>query len=397
MATAAVVASASSASAFSPTSLAPLVCYATQQSSYGGESDQAAGQRSSQRRSLHVLNMVSFMEAPTTTFVDIPPRKRQSSPRATARIRRGPAKEARTIELGYKSPDYEMLGLDEYITTSSPQNGVGSASNGIKNNRRDDHNDLSQTHVVPEIDSEILYEGITSAPKSSQRERITKGQITQPKASSKPVASKSKLKKATNNATKVAKKSPPKSKSKSSTMPGFIKDKDLDRHIANLRLSRLPTSQRKLTRMVQSKSAKLKRCQTNSETMYKNSAAVPDSMVDYTQEIHAISRVTPKEEKELGTKTQEAIRLQQLHGDLQEKYGREPSDDEYCAAAGKLNIVALQEAIEDGMEAKNQLVASNLRMVQRVVNLYIRNGLGSEYNAGDLMQDGTMVSIEGRL
>jgi len=32
-------------------------------------------------------------------------------------------------------------------------------------------------------------------------------------------------------------------------------------------------------------------------------------------------------------------------------------------------------------------------MVQRVVNLYLRNGLGSEYNAGDLMQDGTIALI----
>ena len=84
--------------------------------------------------------------------------------------------------------------------------------------------------------------------------------------------------------------------------------------------------------------------------------------------------------------------MQRLHNDLQVRYGRDPTDDEWCAAAGKMNVVALKEAIEDGMRAKNQLVASNLRMVQRVVNLYIRNGLGSEYNAGDLMQDGTMVS-----
>jgi RNA polymerase primary sigma factor len=81
-----------------------------------------------------------------------------------------------------------------------------------------------------------------------------------------------------------------------------------------------------------------------------------------------------------------------MYDDLQGKYGRDPTDEEWCAAAGKINMEALREAIEDGMEAKNHLVASNLRMVQRVVNLYIRNGLGSEYNAGDLMQDGTMVS-----
>lgn len=82
-----------------------------------------------------------------------------------------------------------------------------------------------------------------------------------------------------------------------------------------------------------------------------------------------------------------------MYADLERKYGREPTDDEWCAAAGKINMEALKEALQAGNEAKNQLVASNLRMVQRVVNLYIRNGLGSEYNAGDLMQDGTIVSL----
>ena len=76
-----------------------------------------------------------------------------------------------------------------------------------------------------------------------------------------------------------------------------------------------------------------------------------------------------------------------------DKYGREPSDDEWCTAAGKINMDALQDAIQEGIHAKNQLVTSNLRMVQGVVNLYIRNGLGSQYNAGDLMQEGTVVSI----
>ena len=75
-----------------------------------------------------------------------------------------------------------------------------------------------------------------------------------------------------------------------------------------------------------------------------------------------------------------------------EEYGREPSDDEWCAASGKINMEALQDAIQEGINAKNQLVTSNLRMVQGVVNLYIRNGLGSQYNAGDLMQEGTVVS-----
>ena len=52
---------------------------------------------------------------------------------------------------------------------------------------------------------------------------------------------------------------------------------------------------------------------------------------------------------------------------------------------------AIRQALEEGLEAKNLLVTSNLRMVQGVVNIYIRNGLGGQYNAGDMMQEGIMV------
>jgi DNA-directed RNA polymerase sigma subunit (sigma70/sigma32) len=202
-------------------------------------------------------------------------------------------------------------------------------------------------------------------------------------------------------------------------MPGFIKDENVDERLLDgkrrrgvvvgpyhqQRVSPPPSSalqRRPTARMVRPNAsgtdksiAKLKRSvrrrQANSESMYRNSATVPDSLLDYARDFHAVSRVTPREEVELGTRTQEAERLRRLHVVLQSRYGRDPTDDEWCAAAGKVNALALREAIEDGLEAKNQLVASNLRMVQRVVNLYIRNGLGSEYNAGDLMQDGTMV------
>ena len=104
-----------------------------------------------------------------------------------------------------------------------------------------------------------------------------------------------------------------------------------------------------------------------------------------------MERITPTEEIELGTKTQEAIKLQEIFEALELELEREPTDDEWCAAAGKINMEAIRQAIEDGVEAKNQLVTSNLRMVQGVVNLYIRNGLGSQYNAADLMQEGIVV------
>lgn len=103
-------------------------------------------------------------------------------------------------------------------------------------------------------------------------------------------------------------------------------------------------------------------------------------------------RITPKEEVELGTKTQEAIRILDLKEKLEERLNRQPTDEEWCAAAGKINMEAIRQALEEGLEAKNRLVTSNLRMVQGVVNIYIRNGLGGQYNAGDMMQEGIMVS-----
>jgi DNA-directed RNA polymerase sigma subunit (sigma70/sigma32) len=103
-------------------------------------------------------------------------------------------------------------------------------------------------------------------------------------------------------------------------------------------------------------------------------------------------RITPKDEQQLGRLTQEAIQLQSLYDKLETQLQREPTDDEWCAASGKINMEAIRQAMEEGVEAKNKLVTSNLRLVQGVVNVYIRNGLGGQYNAGDMMQEGILVS-----
>ncbi len=310
-------------------------------------------QSSHERRSLlSVLNMVSFLEAPSSSS----PRQlkqgrkaKDSSGKRLVTAKRSTPSEVRTIEIDV--PDYDAFVFGEYVVTSTVT-------------AKGKQQTSAAHHSAPDIDSEILFEGISTSDQPRSEAHLSEVTTV--------IDSVSKV-------------------NRSSTMPGFIKDESLDLYIGNEALRRIPTK-RKVSRMVRSKAAKLKRRQTNSEVMYRKAASVPDSLCDYAHEIHAISRVTPKEEKELGTKTQEAIRLKQMYDDLQGKYGREPTDEEWCAAAGKINMEALREAIQDGMEAKNQLVASNLRMVQRVVNLYIRNGLGSEYNAGDLMQDGTMVS-----
>ncbi|KAL3765382.1 hypothetical protein ACHAWU_002300 [Discostella pseudostelligera] len=365
------------------------------------------------RQSSHILGMVSYLQAPALPSPSPPKKKKR------------------------RTGKYDFLVMDELDSDS--------ASSSTRRMHDHDHidNGWSSEHTTnslappppppplplrstPDIDSEILYEGtITSsaspadpspsasntAPSAAMDEKLTTVQsgtttatdqqhhLTIPTTINTPPSSTMIIKPTSLRTSKKPKRS------KSSTMPGFLKDSELDEHIANLGLRRLHSTtttttssssssqQRTLTRMTRSKTAKLHRRQANSEALYKKSASVPDSLRDYAHEFHSIFRVTPSQEKELGTKTQEAIRLQRLHSDLHNKYGRQPTDDEWAAAAGKINVVALKEAIDDGLEAKNQLVASNLRMVQRVVNLYIRNGLGSEYNAGDLMQDGTMALI----
>jgi RNA polymerase primary sigma factor len=182
----------------------------------------------------------------------------------------------------------------------------------------------------------------------------------------------------------------PPRESKSSTMPGFRNKETLKMRSDKLSQELFEKTTGKKLRKT-SKTDHKKKMTKNTRDMYAASATVPDSLIDFTNRIHKEERITPTDEISLGTKTRESIRLLELYGDLETKYGREPTDDEWCAAAGKINMESLRQTIQEGNAAKDKLVTSNLRMVQRVVNLYIRNGLGSQYNAGDLMQEGTMA------
>lgn len=183
---------------------------------------------------------------------------------------------------------------------------------------------------------------------------------------------------------------PPSSRSRSSTMPGFATQSDRQRaYREGIRLVERRTG--KVLR--EDPEARQRRRRENGDAMYRNSASVPDSLVQFAEEIHQEDRITRLEEIELGEKTQEALRLQTLYENLETKLDREPTDEEWCAAAGKINMEAICQAINDGIDAKNKLVTSNLRMVQSVVNAYIRNGLSGRYNAGDMMQEGILALI----
>jgi len=175
--------------------------------------------------------------------------------------------------------------------------------------------------------------------------------------------------------------------SRSSTMPGYrtpTNEERIDRRTFEFIESQTGRSMSKAYR---------RKRKSGGRNMYEKSPSVPDSLVQFANELHQEDRISAAEEIELGYRTQEAIRLHNLYSDLENRLSREPSDEEWCAAAGKINMEALRTAIEDGVEAKKKLITSNLRMVQRVVNVYIQNGLTGQYNAGDMMQDGILGLI----
>jgi len=180
--------------------------------------------------------------------------------------------------------------------------------------------------------------------------------------------------------------------SKSSTMPGLRQRTNTDRQIAHRNGVRI-AQQHAGIEFKETAAAKTKRRQASGQSMYRASRSVPDSLVQFANEIHNVDRITPKEEIALGEKTQAALKLQRIYDGLVTKLDREPTDDEWCAAAGKFNMESIAQTIEEGLEAKDRLVTSNLRMVQGVVNVYIKNGLQGQYNAGDLMQEGIVALI----
>lgn len=153
--------------------------------------------------------------------------------------------------------------------------------------------------------------------------------------------------------------------SRSSTMTSLsVKSESLLAYEASIRMA----ERRSGTKIKDSRKNREARARVNSYQLYKSSKSVPESMLQFSREIHQEERISRMEEIDLGEKTQEGLRLQILYDNLVKEHGREPTDEEWCAAAGKINVQAISNAIDEGIKAKDRLVRSNLRMVQSVVN-----------------------------
>ena len=176
-----------------------------------------------------------------------------------------------------------------------------------------------------------------------------------------------------------------------STMPGYLERRNTSRAKAHSDGQKVVERNSNIE-LVKTSKSKQNSARKNGQAMYKTTNSVPDSLVQFANDIHNVDRITPEEEIMLGEQAQEALRVQNIYDSLATKLKREPTDDEWCAASGKLNMEAVSQIIEEGVEAKNKLVTSNLRIVQAALNVYIRNGMQERYNAGDMMQEGIIVS-----
>ena len=242
----------------------------------------------------------------------------------------------------------------------------------FRSSQRDDMEKLfhaSRAEVRPKLDEIVVHRGVETDMVPSPSERRLVGKIKSGRGIRGVVNGKKRP------ALTVSSLQP--KRSRSSTMAGFVSKAERE----------------KLNNSNESPEAIRKHRKSKGEALYKNNPSVPDSLVQFAKAIHNEDRISRIEEIELGEKTQEAIRLQNLYDVLERNLGREPTDEEWCAAAGKINMESICQTIEEGIEAKNKLVTANLRLVQSVVNTYLRNGLSTQYNAGDLMQDGIVALI----
>ncbi|CAA3029603.1 RNA polymerase sigma factor sigF, chloroplastic [Olea europaea subsp. europaea] len=95
--------------------------------------------------------------------------------------------------------------------------------------------------------------------------------------------------------------------------------------------------------------------------------------------------LTAKEESELIVKIQELMRLEEVKGQLQTQFSREPTLSEWADAVG-LSCQTLQSHLQCGKRSREKLIYANFRMVVHIAKQYQGRGLSLQ----DLLQEGSM-------
>ncbi len=124
--------------------------------------------------------------------------------------------------------------------------------------------------------------------------------------------------------------------------------------------------------------------QTESRAM-KTPQTSTDLVRTYLREIGRVPLLTHEEEVTYGKQVQRLHALQQIKDRLAEQWEREPTLEEWAAAA-QIPEATLTNIIESGESAKKRMVEANLRLVVSVAKKYIKRNV----ELLDLIQEGTI-------
>lgn len=119
--------------------------------------------------------------------------------------------------------------------------------------------------------------------------------------------------------------------------------------------------------------------------------------IDYSDPLHYLrgttstsKLLTASEEQELSEGIQDLLKLERLQVELAKRFGRQPTSTEWAAAA-ELDTRTLRQHLHYGIQCKDRMIKSNIRLVISIA----KNFQGAGMSIQDLVQEGCRGLLRG--
>ena len=114
-----------------------------------------------------------------------------------------------------------------------------------------------------------------------------------------------------------------------------------------------------------------------------------DSIRTYLQEIGNIQLLKPTEEIELSRSIADLLELERIRNAFKQSKNRFPSEQEWASSV-EMDLSQFRRRLYLGRQAKDKMVAANLRLVVSIAKKYINRGMSFQ----DLIQEGSIGLIK---